>query len=856
MTCTLIRGNNIPIKRINVLLVIAFLLIVIYNDSCQSQNLSFNHYSVEDGLPGATVNDLVLDSQGYLWMGVWGGVARFDGMEFKVFKNGSEYLGGTAVLSVFEDSRKRLWFGTFGGGVSCLEDDNWVKFGSEEGFSGKIINGIAEDTEGGFWFATQQSGAIRLHDEKWSTVSVEQGLPFPHTTDVLCLNNGDVWIACYRGGIVRLAADGSMDTVSEIEGRKLDRQYCLYQDNDGDLWLGTNKGVARLSHGQWVWVEGSGMGPEIRVNDIFQDRQGNYWFSTTEKVLKLDVEGNWSSIDNSNGLFGRRIQVVREDFEGNIWIGTNTGGLFKLRPSPFFGYTFIKEETPGRNTVKDISELPDGTLVFATKGMGLRLLREGRWSNYTTSDGLGSDNLISLLCASDGRIWAGSQSAGVSLFSDGKWEVLGGDNPLKDNPVNCIYEDREGKVWFGTASAVNCFDGKVWIDVPQDRAWFNKADAYDILQDNDGNIWYCLYGLGAVRTDGKTYEVFDESNGFCNYPLSICTDNDGNLWFAAERSGIYSYDGRAFTNFNKKDGLPGDYANEIIFDGKDVLIGTDVGLVRFNGSSFSLYSKYKGISGSVTNHGLYLDSKDCLWVGSSNGVYRYDKKLDKPILIHPRVGEISASTLDGFPVKSGARLAHSVDGILFSYNGITYTAPDQLEYHFILVGQDRQWSNTKARSIRYTNLDPGDYTFRLKVLNGDGTWSKDTAAFSFSVASPFWKTYWFMALELAVLLGIIYGLFYMRHKRRINKEIVRKNEQLALALKENEEKNIQLQKALDEVHTLRGIIPICSSCKKIRDDQGLWNQVEEYIRQHSEAEFSHGICPDCMKRLYPEMFEQ
>jgi len=173
----------------------------------------------------------------------------------------------------------------------------------------------------------------------------------------------------------------------------------------------------------------------------------------------------------------------------------------------------------------------------------------------------------------------------------------------------------------------------------------------------------------------------------------------------------------------------------------------------------------------------------------------------------------------------------------FDYAALNYISSSKNQYAYKLEGFDNDWNYVGAkRSVTYTNLDPGRYVFRVKGSNNDGVWNEEGISLAIIIIPPFWRTAWFYGLILFITGGLVFGLYRWR---------------VWQLLKHEKELNLRIQESLAKNRILGGLLPICSNCKKIRDDKGYWDQLEGYIQTHSEAQFTHGICPDCAKKLYP-----
>jgi len=172
------------------------------------------------------------------------------------------------------------------------------------------------------------------------------------------------------------------------------------------------------------------------------------------------------------------------------------------------------------------------------------------------------------------------------------------------------------------------------------------------------------------------------------------------------------------------------------------------------------------------------------------------------------------------------------------YSGLSFIAPERVQFRYRLDGFDTEWVEAGARRVAYyTNLPPGRYVFRVHACNSDGVWNETGHALTFRLQAHWYQTGWFH-VSVVVLAALAVGAGHrwrVREHRRRERELARR-----------------VDEAVSHVKMLRGMLPICAGCKKIRDDKGYWNQMETYIQAHSDVDFSHGMCPDCIARLYPD----
>jgi hypothetical protein len=199
---------------------------------------------------------------------------------------------------------------------------------------------------------------------------------------------------------------------------------------------------------------------------------------------------------------------------------------------------------------------------------------------------------------------------------------------------------------------------------------------------------------------------------------------------------------------------------------------------------------------------------------------------------------VEEAFVDGRPFVPRELLPPGGRRFEFRYTGLSFVSPARMRFAYRLEGFDQQWIDAgNERAAYYTNLPAGDYRFLVRAANNDGVWSKSEASFDFTLQPHFYQTALFYALCGLLIAAAGIGFYLLRTRQLRERQRVLE---------------VKIDEAVAHIKTLRGLLPICASCKRIRDDGGYWNQIEQYVHEHTEAEFSHGICPDCMKKLYPD----
>jgi hypothetical protein len=244
-----------------------------------------------------------------------------------------------------------------------------------------------------------------------------------------------------------------------------------------------------------------------------------------------------------------------------------------------------------------------------------------------------------------------------------------------------------------------------------------------------------------------------------------------------------------------------------------------------------------GVAGSSPAAFRAADGR--LWFGTNDGLSVVDPRKLVPNPLPPPI-HIETVTVDEktFDAWSPIAAAPGRGEVSIQYAGLSFLAPEKMRFKYRLEGYDHDWVEAGARRVAYyTNIPPGRYHFRVMGSNNDGVWNETGAARDLSLAPHFYQTRWFIGLGVAAiaLVGAGSQMWRLRRLKASERELSRR-----------------VEESLSHIKTLRGLLPVCASCKKIRDDKGYWNQMETYIQANSEADFSHSVCPECMQKLYPD----
>jgi len=785
--------------------------------SASAQQRYIESFSVEEGLPQSQVYDILQDERGYLWLGLFaGGVARFDGHDFKTFTV-QEGLPNNSVVTLHEDSTGTLWFGTQGG-LATYDGRSIQSFTTEERLPHNNVVSISDGPRGRVWFATPE-GVFSYTGSEFAPLapdSLSDAGP-----QSLATRGDTLWIGT-QDGLYRY--DGTVLTpIGSEQGFPAESAYTLSVDEQNTLWMSTEQGLFRYDESTFERLEGT---EDLTIYDLRSSSEGGVWIGSASGVYR-SVNGEKHLVTSK--LDGVEVQSLYRDREENLWIGTNLDGLYKYTPNPFDHYT--TRDGLSNNVVWNMAEGPGDDLWIATQGGVSRF--DG--TSFTQVWDQTSLNGVpySLHRAGADSLLIGSQG-GLFIY-DG--ETLRSRQSVNDEFFGTVFETTEGpsgRYWFATPNGLVHYDGNT----------FTRYTEEDGLSDN--NLWTLgmddkerlLIGheTGVDRFDGDSFTslgIADQITGQARIS-AIEVDSAGYTWFGA-RSGVYMKPPAtaphpdSLRRFSTQDGLIDNNVYFLLLDDDGHLwTGTNKGLNRLSIEAYKetgemlvrTYGKKDGFLGVETNsHAVYQDREGSFWFGTVGGLTHYDPSKDSVSKVEPRprVTELrlfsenpdwSKYAEDQTPweqLPKEPRLPYSKDHLTFHFVGLSFAAPEQVTYKYKLEGLDEQWSSvTNQRQATYASIPPGSYTFKVKAANNDGVWSRQAATYPLTITPPFWQTTWFYLLcglgLVASVIGVIRWRTWAleRRQERLEKKVAQRTQELQSANEQLQNTNAELEEAREE----------------------------------------------------------
>lgn len=766
-------------------------------------------WSAEDGLPSASVGKLVACPDGGVWVGTLRGLVRFRNGRFeKITLDGRPYAHSVAELAL--DRRGRLWAYTF--------------------------NGLIRQKEG-----------LAFETAPWTTPDNVYGL-------MAGPRSGSVYVAGQHG-IQVFGEDGSLATWGPAQGLPSKGPLLVAEDGKGRVWAGGGTALLMKGPGDPVFHDESRrLKASISPNgQPFLDRDGSVWIPTQNGAQQLDGE----LLDTARGLPFRWVRGLFRDREGALWV-MGPGLAHMLGRGRVLNHPLTRGDSG--EVVWFLLRDPQGRMIAATDNGAVRMEASGP----AAIPGTEGTRIKGMAMDRAGTLWMVNTRGPTLWLRSGRTraEVA----PLGDLGIgaNSVFEDSRGTVWIGgVRQGLLRYDpkaGRLVADVPRPFTGGELLGVYEIHEDSQGGLWAGCDGGLLRRPAGGGWAFHAGNAGSRVRGMALLAD--GTAWIHYEEpmgiARVRPADGalQVLERRTKGWGLPSNMVYGVRQDERGrIWVSTDKGLDRVEPALH--VGRRDGMVNEDCSISALLVEKGVVWVGTSGGLMRFDSTGASAAVEPPRAFVMQLAYGNRVlepPFGQVDPLPYDKATVDFQVAAPIYLNEQDVRFQVRLLGLEDGWRDQEGRRVHFPALRGGRYRFEVRAAQGQGPFGPP-AGVDFRVTPPWWRTGWAYALgllagTLAVAgVGRVRGAALRRRSAALEALVAMRTRELSL-------RNAELSEALGNVKQLSGLLPICAHCKKIRDDRGYWNQLEQYLSRHAEVGFSHGICPDCASELFPDFLQK
>jgi len=792
-----------------------FFLFSLFIQPVTAGKLPVRYLGIEQGLSNNAVMSICQDHNGFLWIGTYDGLNRYDGYGFKVFHNvigDSTSLATNTIYSIAEDESHCIWVG----GQKGLSMYNVltskfsrVRYTSLSGSLENIQDNIHIVKAAGpdcILVATQHNGLLVFKNGTTNGLQIPLGDQHSGNYDVTGLEqdaNRHVWVFVQHEGL--FSYDPARKKLLLVNS-SIRQANCLKIDRKGRLWVANDVGLFLYDPGSNSY-SGSFMPAKAKIVTLVSDKHGVLWIGS-------DGAGLWSLPDNassagpmteSNGrplINSNSVYTIYEDVEGRKWIGTLRGGINIIEPSPPTFEKVVYEPPSGGALVDNFilsfcEDNKDGVWI-GTDGAGLRYWDRAKNSyqcfRHTASEpnGISSNFITSIIKDHKGDLWMSTWFGGVDRFNKAtgtfeKYTCFNPETNAEENNVWFLFEDSQKTLWAGATNegSLYSFDRALNKFVQFDN---NLTNLQCMIEDSEGDLWGGNYTT-LIKIDPKFKKHTLYNIGYAVRCLH--EDRDKNLWIGTQGGGLLLFskkDGH-LTQYTTKDGLPSNMLLQILEDeNRNLWISTFNGLAKFNlkTRTFRNFTQSDGLQSNQFsfNAATALSTGEFLFGGIKGFNYffpdsiRYNEETPKVFLDGIKVND--RSVVDDTSYIS-ARDMERVTQITVPYNqsilsmdflALNFAGADKMKYAYLLEGWDKSWNYINARTANYSRLAAGSYDFKVKVSGSDGKWGKEAQLLRVIILPPWYQTWWAYLLYGLVFAGSVYlYIEYARKQERMKFEI-------------------------------------------------------------------------------------
>ncbi len=816
-------------KKFVLLLAIVFFNAAVFAQQSFFDNYVYQNWDTFGTLNGTSVTDLIQTTDGYINIGTYEGLARFDGEQFSTHKKSKNNdLSFISVRTILEDTSGNLWIGSNDEGLQLITPTYTKVFTTENGLPNNSIRCLAEDRKGNIWVGTAAGVVYLTKSNHMITPQFEAGTVSKGVicTSLYCDTSGRIWLITanerglfvYQRGLfytvpqldkfgiyfataigqekggafwVALGSDGIIrvenGNIQKIKTHsKLDSVVtnCIFRTESGDLWFGTEKGITVLHEGKFHDYSGSVLA-ESKINRIMCDRENNMWFATDRNGIGKLRKGCFRMMK-----LGVTTNSITEDRYGNIWIGTDNGVRCYKDDLPVSNT--LTEYTKGLR-IRDVNATKSGSILVSCYTEPGQLLYDGKTiRNWSMKDGLAGNKVRVAIETKNGDIYAGTTTGLSIIHKDGSirnYKLITG---LDNEYIMALYEDTNGIIWIGTdGGGVYTMKDEVILSHLTTEDGLAGNVIFKINQNLDGAYWICT-GSGITRClpfaskpgYPDSYVVLNSDSGLeTDSMFQVLIDGTNHMW-------MISNHGISTAPFS---------------DVLDYVAG------KIEKIDVKFFNKNDGLdsSGPTSTAKSLVDRYGRLWITMVDGFAVYDPQKISENPIMPLV-QIEKVTVDNQVIVDNTLYPTAQKEIILkagtkrvdiAYSGISFEAPERIKFTHRLTNFEQEFCfPTSDRSMTYTNLSPGNHKFIVNSISGDGFYSEQAQVLLF-VQKPY--IYQLPAFWIILVIAVIGSLSFFFYRRQI--KIVKENIRLEAMVQERTSE-LKVEKEKSD-HLLRAILP-------------------------------------------------
>jgi ligand-binding sensor domain-containing protein/AraC-like DNA-binding protein len=708
------------------------------------------------------------DEIGYIWIGTPGGLLRFDGIHFTRFDNSNTpEIRNDYITAIYQNSDKSIWVGTKEGGAVSYANGKWNNFNTENGLSDNFVHTITGDWRGRVWIGTDyglnviEYGEVKSYDKN-------NGLFDPVITALSVGVAGEIFIGTFRSGIFRMYEE-SIDHFGYQEGIQNLSVTNLFTDENGRLWIATLGGLYYLDLNDKI-VRMLKSARQIPVTDFLQYDSNQIWFSSMIQGIETVSSGRLSIPD----LPDEYVRCLLKDRNGTVWAGTDGAGLLQISKSQVDNIILPGDQIITCATMDDPSNIWIGT-----RNKGVFRMSNGNISQILNrNDGLGSNQITALYLDNKSWLWIGTRDAGLFAFYNNKYSQI-----LPEHHITGILVNDAGSVWIGTTSGLYLRKNDRIVPI------INDLTVNALYQSSNNEIFVAttsgLFSYSDSVINKKIYNLNESSLQI----MSVCLDQKDRIFTGTNGSGIYVRDGNISKQLTIAQGLPDNHIASLLADDHgNIWCGSYNGIFMIDESYIIKYmadscdyiiplwfTDQNGMNSNQCIPSPGFSNSNKLYFPAQKGIAVFDADIVlniSPKQIPVQLEYMRTLHTDFDLTDNTENIFPANDTFTLQLTAFDYTSPEKIHIRYKLRDHDREFryiTPSSARSISYSDLEPGSYILQIQATSQSRDWNQNFKEYTVSIPYPFYRTLLFQIIFYPLLLIIGLGLVFIRRNTKRKK---------------------------------------------------------------------------------------
>lgn len=727
-------------------------------------------WSTEEGLASESTNEILQSDDGYIWIGTYAGLHRFDGKDFTLFNGQNSNIPSPNVLCIKKGEDGKIWIGSLHG-IAIYDSGKFHIPKGLEAVEDMSIEEMLITKNGDVWFSTKSNNLYRYTEETLTEFTDTFGLRESTVLSMIEDNEANLYFGTDDSRIIFYSKNGQTKNIP-LEANT-NGVNTFYQD-DSLMYIGTGRGL-------YVWngdmIYKHPILTNTAITTLHIDDHSVFWMGTMSGLYRWNSNNaQLDSLTEESGMPNNIVRAMTFDMQGNLWIATYRNGIFFLSDGSITSFT--QNDGLETNIISSVTEIDKNTFLLGNENGTINQLKNEEVSVWTPPIPLPTARLKHLFTDQKGRIWV-STYGGLYVLDGPNSRRFTVNEGFPDNFVRVAYQDKSGAIWVGTKNAglIRFSNLNEWQQLTIEDG-LSSNYIMSIEENPKGQLIVgTISGLNIIE-DNKVVKTVTVADGLpSNFMFS--TFSTSNFIWMASNDGLTGYSENKIVNFNTDNGLIADVIYDIKMDdegnfwmpSENSILSVNIEELEeaANDPSKQLKMKqYDKSFGMKNSHCLgavlsLKDSRGRFWIPTLGGIVRLDPKEIDPPSFQPTliIENIYADNkklinFENIVVPAGT------DRLLIDFTGISYVQTDRLQFRYKLKPFDKDWVvASPERNGIYTNLSPGEYEFQLQTGIEDA-FTNTTLTKQITIAAAWWETIWARTLMVLVAIGIALLIYWIR----------------------------------------------------------------------------------------------